>query len=1333
MARCQKYTKSIKLMNLATFLPDECLIFENMYVVRLLSLFCVFMVALLVQSKSLAQVVINEICIANYADYGLPAGGNNFEDWIEFYNPSGVAVDITGYSLSDNVNSPQKWSFPAGTTVPASGYRLVLLTGRGDYQPGYLGGLNTNFKINQTGNEEIVFSNAGGVVLESYDFENNADFLIPNQANHSWSRIPDGSSTWKIQSNPTPLSPAIAAGSATAYAIKPEMDFQAGYYAGPIGVTITTAEPGATIYYTTNGDTPSNTSSIYSGPIALNATTVIRAIVYSSDPNHLPSFVETNTYFFGADTHGILTVSVTGNNMTGQWPGSANNLLANVEFFNAGGVFITENHGDSNEHGNDSNAYDQRGFDYISRDELGYDNTVEEPLFQHRNRNDYDRLIFKAAANDNYPFSGDGAHIRDAYVCELSILGDLHCDERATRSCIVYLNGQYWGVYEVREKIDDTDFTEHYYDQSLGQVDYLKTWGGTWAEYDAAPAFNAQGNWSTLQGFITGNNMAVQANYDYVVSQFNTMSLIDYFILNGYTVCTDWLNWNTQWWRGYNPNGDARRWRYALWDNDATFGHYVNYTGVASTAPDADPCQIDSQGDIGGQGHVPILNALFDNPDFTADYIQRYAELSNGIFSCNKMLQVLDSMVLHIEAEMPRQITRWGGTMAGWQNNVLDLRNYILARCPEETSTNDIVEGLEDCYDVTQQDLTIQITGPGSVIIEESEITVPAPPAVYVPYTGTYFSGNTDPMPIDITAVADGTGVCSEFIQWVVVSGTATFADPLSASTTLIIESDAVIEAQFGTGNTGNVITTIDVLPVGSASVLWNGVNNLSLPSPQTEIAGTNVSVEVVPNAGFVFDHWESNVTAILPSVNDVVIDIVSCLDDDLVAVLLPVYEVVVNVIGNGDANINGQPLSNGSFYFLTSDNINLNALENGPCGQLISWEIVSGTGTLSNSTSLNPTLTISSDVVINVNFTALPPNAVDVVFNSLYPEAGGIIFNGTTYNGFPQTITVTPGVNLSFEVWEQPWYDFTNWVPTDYTISPNNNAAVMSTVICSTENIEVVFDFTPHALVTIDKTPANIGQVFLDGVEIPVLPITYDWAIGENHSIGALTLAQWTAFDHWESMGTLLSPNSTASTISIAVSQEDTVTAVFTEVPHSLITVLLDEPYSGIINSSNGGASDFMVQFETAHGVPIQFSVQENDFYDFTEWISAQGNVISPASNEKEIEMVFFAPDTIVAHVKEEIYNCYIPNSFTPNGDNINDCLEPVGNAVDIERYSLVIFNRQGEVVFETEDFDKCWDGSLRGNGYYVPADVYHYELIVKSVFDKEAQKKVGTVLVVR
>ncbi len=539
-----------------------------------------FILALLFPTGIMGQVMINEICIANYSDYNIPSGGNNFEDWVEFYNPSGTAVDISGYWLSDNAANPQKWAFPAGATVPANGYRIVLLTGRGSYQPNFLGGLNANFKVNQTAGEEIVFSNSGGAVLESYDF----DSMTPNQSNHSWGRVPNGSATWAILTNPSENAANPATGS-TGYAATPTMDLQAGYYPNPINVNLASLEPGGTIYYTLDGTAPSNTSTLYTGPINISTTKVLRAIVYSPNPNVLPSLVETNTYFFGADNHSILTVSVSGNNMNGQWPGAGNNRLTTIEFFNAGGTFITENHGDSNEHGNDSNAYGQRGFDYIGRDELGYDHTVQDALFPARNRDDYDRLIFKAAANDNYPFSNGGAHIRDAYVCQLSILGDLHLDERATRSCIVYLNGNYWGVYEVREKIDDTDYTSKYYNQDRGQIDYLKTWGGTWAEYDAAPAFNATNNWNTLRNFITTNSMTVPANYDYALTQYNHMSLIDYFILNGYSVCTDWLNWNTQWWRGYNPNGDARRWRYALWDNDATFGHYVNYTGVPSTAP----------------------------------------------------------------------------------------------------------------------------------------------------------------------------------------------------------------------------------------------------------------------------------------------------------------------------------------------------------------------------------------------------------------------------------------------------------------------------------------------------------------------------------------------------------------------------------------------------------------------------------------------------------------------------------------------------------------------------------------------------------------------------
>ena len=184
-----------------------------------------------------------------------------------------------------------------------------------------------------------------------------------------------------------------------------------------------------------------------------------------------------------------------------------------------------------------------------------------------------------------------GAHIRDAYVHHLSQLADLRMDERSTSSCILYLDGVYWGVYDIREKADDHDFTDYYYDQSKNDLQFLKTWGATWSEYGGP---QAQTDWDAIKNYIATNPMSNQSNYLNVKGQFNTGSIIDYFLLNSYVVCADWLNWNTAWWRGLDTNGDKKKWRYALWDMDATFDHYINYTGVPSTSPNADPCDPSS-------------------------------------------------------------------------------------------------------------------------------------------------------------------------------------------------------------------------------------------------------------------------------------------------------------------------------------------------------------------------------------------------------------------------------------------------------------------------------------------------------------------------------------------------------------------------------------------------------------------------------------------------------------------------------------------------------------------------------------------------------------------
>ena len=117
---------------------------------------------------------------------------------------------------------------------------------------------------------------------------------------------------------------------------------------------------------------------------------------------------------------------------------------------------------------------------------------------------------------------------------------------------------------------------------------------------------------------------------------------------------------------------------------DATFGHYINYTNVPNTGPTADPCDIESlPNNSDPQSHIDVLMKLFDTPEFHDLYINRYADLNNTALSCSAMITVLDELIARIEPEMPRQITRWGGTMAAWQAEVQELRDFILSRCVE--------------------------------------------------------------------------------------------------------------------------------------------------------------------------------------------------------------------------------------------------------------------------------------------------------------------------------------------------------------------------------------------------------------------------------------------------------------------------------------------------------------------------------------------------------------------------------------------------------------------------------------------------------------------------
>jgi len=653
-----------------------------------------------------AQVMINEYSCSNFNSYTDNFG--NYEDWIELYNAGSTAVNLTGYHLSDKKTNLAKWSF-GNVTIAANGFVRIWASGA-DVTAG--ANLHTNFSLTQCKPDIIIFSDPGNTVLDSMT-------LRRTQVTHSRGRTTNGAATWSVFLNPTPNASNNTATANQDYATTPSMNVAPGFYAGAQMITITSPDPNITIRYTTNGNTPTTGSTIYSAPINVAATTVVRAKAFSSTANIPASFVESNTYFINSP-HTVNVMSVFGNQIGTLMSGTQSSPQVGVEYFDSSGTFRTEGYGEANKHGNDSWFYAQRGIDFVCRDQFGYNYALTHRLFNIKSRKEFQHVIIKAAANDNYPFEGTpnnnfpgefgGAHIRDQYVHTVSQKAGLHLDERTWAPMTLYINGQYWGLYDLREKVDDKDFTKYYHNTKSDSLQMLKTWGGTWSEYGGA---QAQTDWNNLANFVQSNNMTVAANYNYVDGVYSVKSLADYVILNSYCVTSDWLNWNTIWWRGLNVNADKKKWRYALWDEDATFNHYINYTGIPNTDPNADPCDPESLGDPGNQGHVPILNALMTNPTFKQYYVMRYFDLLNGPLSCTRMIAVYDSMINIITPEMPKQIARWGGTMGQWQSNVTDLRNFILERCDTLTRL------FNSCYNVTgPYTIKVNVDPPGSGTVD---------------------------------------------------------------------------------------------------------------------------------------------------------------------------------------------------------------------------------------------------------------------------------------------------------------------------------------------------------------------------------------------------------------------------------------------------------------------------------------------------------------------------------------------------------------------------------------------------------------------------------------
>ena len=757
-----------------------------------------------------AQVLINEFSCSNLNTF--VDNHSDYNDWIELHNNSGASVNIGGYYLSDDSLDLTKWAFPAGTTIAANGYLRVWASKRNEtISPT---NLHTNFTLKQTKNsgEYVMFCNASAVIVD-YIF-----IQQKTQLGHSYGRVTNGNTTWGVFTTPTPGASNNSSTPYVDYADRPDFSIAAGFYTGSVTVAISTSEPASVIRYTLDGTVPTAASPTYSAPISITSTKILKAITYSANVGILPSFVEFNTYFINV-SHTLPVVSIAGNSLTSLANGNGSlEPHGTFEYFNLSQTRSANTYGEFNKHGQDSWANSPRSLDFVSRDEMGYNHSVEEQLFQTTTMNNFQRVILRAAGDDNYPADhhpqNDGsAHVRDAFIHNVALDGNMNIEVRRGAKCIVYLNAAYWGVYDLRDNPDNHDNTEFYYGQDKYHLYMLKRWGSNWAEYGGTAAFT---EWNALYNYIMTNNMANPANFAYVDSRFDYKSLVDYVILNMFTVCSDWLNWNTCWWRGLDSTGTHLKWGYQLWDNDATYGHYINYTGIPNTNPDADPCDPEGlNGSSDPDDHIGVLNKLRQNPDVNQYYIGRQLDLWNTVFSCDNLLPQLDSTYALLDPEMTAHGNRWAGTYLEWTQNAAELRNFIVQRCTSMTQGWISCYNLNGPYDIT---LLTDPTGAGSINLNSLTLNT-------FPWTGTYFGG----MDTKLDAIANPN---YQFIIW-------------SSTNQVFVPNTAAANARINLNSNDTVIAHFVTLSVDEL----NGVNGATVAVYPTLISDQTLVDYYLPEA----------------------------------------------------------------------------------------------------------------------------------------------------------------------------------------------------------------------------------------------------------------------------------------------------------------------------------------------------------------------------------------------------------------------------------------------------------------------------------------------------
>lgn len=591
---------------------------------------------------------------------------------------------------------------------------------------------HTNFTINNDG-ETIYLSNSASEII---DMKNISGVEYANVL----ARIPDGD-LWCTTDNATAGSSNNTAECFDGYEPAPVFNITSGFYDGEQTIEISSASPTAIIRYTTDGSLVRESSPVYSSAIIIDTSSIISAKCFSST-NKFPSVIKKSTYFIDEPDYSLPVISIsadpgsffdidTGIYVFGRpdwdpnYPYFGSNFwedwqrLAYITYFDESKTEQFSKQMYIQIHGGWSRAENQRSFRIDFKNEL--DGDLHYQLFP----DDKPEVV----DFNNFNLRNSGQHVaatrlQDAWCARM--MKDSHLDYEAYYPCVVFINGEYWGLYEIREKADEY-FAESNYGVDPDKVDLRNGW---------TQLAGSDTSFTNLYAWVMANDPADTEFYYGLSSKIDLENYADYYIAEIFWQNVDFggAYWGINNIKLWKENSSEGRWRHIMYDMDGALGYfgeniYTNYIDLIRNPSG------------GASANSLMFDRILMNEQFRNYFSNRFADLMNTIYLSEHAEAVLDSIQSKIEPEMDRQISRWALPYSYdyWLSTIDDMINYHESRISPARGN---IKASFDFDAVRDIDLDVYPSGAGHIKIS----TIYPDP---LPWNGKYFEG----CPVLITAI----------------------------------------------------------------------------------------------------------------------------------------------------------------------------------------------------------------------------------------------------------------------------------------------------------------------------------------------------------------------------------------------------------------------------------------------------------------------------------------------------------------------------------------------------------------------------------------------------